>query len=362
MNIIEAYIKNENQFIVLVSGIGGCGKKHVAKKLAEWLKIDYINQGDYHRDDYDKMVTLPDGSEYVNMADDDAIDWDKLSNDVKNKKVAIVAGVAFPDDKLSFKADFHIHVSIPKKICLEKRLKGMRDSESYNEQLEVYKFNHYVFPYYLEVNKRSTINKFINYAKFEDIDKVADNAYDTLMELVDKYHAAKSGNMSYVSDVGNKTKIDTNVSLSWSSGEEHALSSTSDQIMTSSSESLSSKTEGSEYNGPIGPLIIYRGNNFNPQERFNPQISLSGGGNVTFQSAGQSVQSLSLAMAIGRDCDVECGYENGKVYLKENNKGEFDKLNGPVDVHIISGGGKEMLKINNALDMLKNTNTKMIRC
>ena len=51
MNILDAYIKFHSQFIVVISGITGCGKTSIAKKLNKTFNIQLINQTDYYNID-----------------------------------------------------------------------------------------------------------------------------------------------------------------------------------------------------------------------------------------------------------------------------------------------------------------------
>jgi hypothetical protein len=79
MNIVEAYLKFKGQLIILISGISGCGKSSVARKLSNDLNIKYINQFDYYIKNYDNQFTFPNGTNITNWYTDDAIDWTKFN-------------------------------------------------------------------------------------------------------------------------------------------------------------------------------------------------------------------------------------------------------------------------------------------
>lgn len=192
MNVVEAYIKIKGQLIILVSGLPGCGKTTVGKKISQDFNIDYIDQFNYYVKDYDKKVELPDGSEIVDIYNNDAIDWKKLNKDVNSKKKegVVVSGVAFPNDKLDFTPDYHIHLSISKKECLERQKAYLeKNKEKYPEEWkdlesgkERLKMNQLVYPYYLETVKESKINKFININNLDD-----DGAYDSAFDIIISY-------------------------------------------------------------------------------------------------------------------------------------------------------------------------------
>ena len=52
MTVVEAYIKFNKQLVILVSGLSGCHKNKVAKKIAELFKIKYVNLRDFLKEDY----------------------------------------------------------------------------------------------------------------------------------------------------------------------------------------------------------------------------------------------------------------------------------------------------------------------
>jgi len=186
MNIVDAYVKFKGQLIVVISGIDGCGKKKVANKVCDWLKFPLIDQNKFYKENFKNEVELPNGEKETNWYTDDAVDWDKFNKEVSDHGRAIVIGLSFPDTKVAFKPDFHVHVSVPKKVCIDKRMETMREEESFNEQLELYRFNHFLYPFYMESTKNTRVNKFINAVKFEDIGDVASNTFDVIMELIDK--------------------------------------------------------------------------------------------------------------------------------------------------------------------------------
>lgn len=194
MNIVEAYIKINSQLVILLSGMSGCGKNDVGKFISRDFKIPLLQQIDYYKQDYNKTVILPNGESVVNLHADDAIDWNKLNTDLnrlKNNGVVLV-GIALPEDKISVKPNFHIHMSISKKACLDRRRQFIeKHKDEYPEEYknlesstEKLKMNQLIFPYYLEIIKRSKINKFINIENKTDQD-IYDEIFDYIINKIE---------------------------------------------------------------------------------------------------------------------------------------------------------------------------------
>ena len=229
MNIVEAYTKLKGQLVILVSGLPGCGKTMVGKKISKDFNIDYIDQFDYYVKDYDKKVKLPDGSEILNIYNNDAMDWNKLNKDVNSKKKegVVVYGVAFPNDKLDFVPDYHVHMSISKKECLDRQKSYLeknkdkypeewKDIESGKERL---KMNQLIYPYYLETVKESKINKFININNLDD-SKAYDSAFDIIISYIQFFLDSDAGQQLYSENVDKfKSKGDSSEGESDSSEE-----------------------------------------------------------------------------------------------------------------------------------------------
>ena len=46
-NIIDAYLKYNNQFIIIISGLSGSNKSKISQKVASILNFFYLNTRDY---------------------------------------------------------------------------------------------------------------------------------------------------------------------------------------------------------------------------------------------------------------------------------------------------------------------------
>jgi uridine kinase len=197
MNIVEAYKKFKGQFIIFVSGLSGCGKTSIAKKISSSFGFSLIEQFDYYKKDYNTKITLPNGVEVINWSTDEAIDWDRLNSDIDKEKQngIVVSGFALPKDKIKNEVDVHIHLSMSKKTCIERRKAYLeKHKDKYPEEyknmdsdLEKLKMNQLVYPYHLQIVSRSNINKFFNLNKIEGTDILWDQVWDYLMSFIIKY-------------------------------------------------------------------------------------------------------------------------------------------------------------------------------
>jgi tRNA A37 threonylcarbamoyladenosine biosynthesis protein TsaE len=218
MNIVEAYTKYNGQLVIFISGLIGCGKSKLAKKISESLKLKLVDQYDYFKKDYNSKTTLPDKTEHVNWYTDDAFDWDKLNNDIqKSKKDGIViVGSSLVDDKIKATPDYHLHLSISKKMCMEKRKifveknkeKYVDDFKYLNTPTEGLKMNQLIFPYYLNAKGRSQITKYLN-ANEMDFAQMHDGTWNLLIEFINSNveDVYEKWNKKHGNDVGDNNDV-----------------------------------------------------------------------------------------------------------------------------------------------------------
>lgn len=196
MNIVEAYIKFNQQLLILISGLPECGKLSLGKKISRDFKIKLINQFQYYKKDYDKTIKLQDGTAIIDWYTDDSLDWNRFNEDINKykKNGLVVVGFSMPDDKIKSQVDFHIHLTISKHACIEKRKLFLKENEeSHKEefdligsQTEKLIMNQLIYPYYLESIKKSTINKFINLNNKDD-EQAYDETFDYLINQIEGY-------------------------------------------------------------------------------------------------------------------------------------------------------------------------------
>lgn len=217
MNVVDAYKKFKGQLIILVTGLSACGKSKLGKFIAEDFKLTYLNQFNYYKQDYSTIAKLPDGREIINWDDDDAVDWDKLNKDIieNSKNGVIVSGFALPDKLLKFKPDYHLHISMSKKTCLDKRKeyiishkdKHQKEFELIGTPNEHLQFNRLTFPYYLGLKERTTINKYLN-ANEKNDDEMYDESFNLIIDMMEKY-LSQYGETSRQSESVRKEKQQT---------------------------------------------------------------------------------------------------------------------------------------------------------
>lgn len=270
MNIIEAYIKFNGQLLIFLSGLSGCGKTSVAKSIKKGLNLEMIDQVNYYKKDYNTTITLPDGNEVLNLSTDDAFDWDKLNADIEKykSKGLLVSGFALPEDKITSKVDYHVHLSISKKECIERRhqyLEKHKDEfpEEYamiDSPAEKLKLNQLVYPYYLDVTKRSKINKFININTIPEDETVIDLVFDNIIEFIqefiiwfneNKYPEWKAKNVVITETKNNKNKKEKESPKKIKIEEPSSDTDTS----ISSSDSDEKDFYDEQYHGEDGPIV-----------------------------------------------------------------------------------------------------------
>lgn len=198
-NIIDAYLKYNNQFIIIISGLSGTNKSKICQKIANKLDFVYINTRNYIQKDNYKEVELP-NNKIVKVWYE--YNWDEIIkkvNENKNKGV-ILCGDYFPSDKLvNLDIDQHYHIKLSKQNIIKKRLEYInsltnKEKEGFNdEETETLIINQSVYPYYIDILQKSIINKFININEFIDIheeeyiEKVSDIILDYIINYIVEY-------------------------------------------------------------------------------------------------------------------------------------------------------------------------------
>lgn len=228
MNVVEAYIKFNKQLVVVISGVSGCNKTAVAKRVASSLNLSFVNQFEFYNKEVES-VKLPDGTTTPNFSTDSAVDWDSFNNEVLSKIEAgggvIISAVSLPvfnneENKklIKFKTDYHIHLTMSKQQCIESRHRYLTkhkdkyptEAKQIGSKLEKWKMNHITYPYYLESVKRMKIDKFITVKSHNDKELWSavfdDIIYSLIVPFTEKFK--NSPEYSYWKQQSHKVEVD----------------------------------------------------------------------------------------------------------------------------------------------------------
>jgi len=196
MNIIEKYIEDKKSLVILISGFSGSGKTVIGKSLAKDLKLDFVNLNDFYKDDFKEYKNVGNLS-VIAWDSPEAIDWDKFNEKVNDKinKGLVISGFAFPESKLKFNVDFHVHLKISKDDLIKNRQdyiserndSKLGDIKDLTPEIEKRILNAISFPIYLEMLKQSKFTKSISieYGKLKDAYNVTfDYIIDSIKKLI----------------------------------------------------------------------------------------------------------------------------------------------------------------------------------
>ncbi len=211
MNIIEAYTKFKKQYIILISGFSGAGKAKLGKFLANLFKFKFINLSEFNltKEMYDKeenYVTLPDGSKILDWDNIyKSVNWDSFNDYVDTYKGngIVVTGFGFPQSKIRFTPDAHIHLKIQKKNLLEKRHEYLDthpddpNNTFKDTSLETMILNQITYPRYMSILEDSKLDKFINLVQTDPKnssvlilrpeDEIKDEAFQYIINITSKW-------------------------------------------------------------------------------------------------------------------------------------------------------------------------------
>jgi len=187
MNILEAYIKKYNQFIILILGLPCSNKSKIAKELHIDLKLPIIKINDYLKPN--KYITKEvDNIKFKLYEHPDIFDWDKLNDKVNELKSTgvILYGNYIDIDNINFNIDYsffiNMNTTLCKNILIEKKL--LQDTLNENS-IKIY-FEKIFNPLYEELKQKISINKFFNIKEKTTFDEIYDSLFDILMDLISK--------------------------------------------------------------------------------------------------------------------------------------------------------------------------------
>ena len=152
-NIVEVYLEQKKEFIIVLIGLPGSGIEELSIDLSKNLNFNMINTIHYLKN-----------KEITNINEFDIKKLNSKINILKKKGLVICTNF-FPKKFVTSKIDFTININISKKISLIK-----------NPTL-----NNSFYSLYYELLKNTHVNKYINIKNNED---PYNNIFNTLMEFV----------------------------------------------------------------------------------------------------------------------------------------------------------------------------------
>lgn len=147
MNIVDALFLQQSSYIILLSGLLP-ELEDVVSDVAKDLNFTYLCFN-HVKQDYNAV--------------------NKRVNQLLEKKTQglILCGKQFPKDKLDFKVNLHIHLSMNKTLMSELKIDENHDT-------------------YIEGLKTNFINKYINIKPGYVVEKIGDDVFDYIIASVDR--------------------------------------------------------------------------------------------------------------------------------------------------------------------------------
>jgi hypothetical protein len=243
MNIVQAWTKFNKQSIILISGFSGSHKTKLAKFVSDIFGFQILNLTKFFKtdDEYDletNYVVLKDESKVLNWDNIyESIDWKKFNSYVNaNKETGIIIhGFGFPSSLIDFVADFHIHIGISKQKLMENRrefvAKHSADiadttdkidenttSESADEisPMEKLFFNTITYPIYIEINKESKFDLYVNSNELTDEqmkDKIFEFLIKSIQQKISQIDKPNRSNDSKSTASNNQSEAGNNMSI-----------------------------------------------------------------------------------------------------------------------------------------------------
>lgn len=172
MDIVRAFIKNNDQLLIFITGYSGSGKTVHAEELSKDYKIKILYIKDYRKTD----------PEIHNKYATELIDIDRLNSDIEKyiKEGLIVSGFPIDTKIINHKINIYINLSINMSKYIENQLKSDNvDRENIEKNYNI------IAPLYNKLIKETKVNKFINVSKFESDGEVYDHLFDSINNIIE---------------------------------------------------------------------------------------------------------------------------------------------------------------------------------
>lgn len=187
---MNLYIKDKGQFILVLTGLSGSNKNMITKILETTLDLKVINYKKFLTKDYNKTYVLPSGTKIINESSDDYINWELFNDEINKEKEngIIVLSPVFPLDRMNFMSDIHINLFVSKQYLKDNVTKILNEQNKLNEiQDELLKINILIYPYYIDVSKRSKYSITYDVSKYaSDFNILTDNIINFISSFINK--------------------------------------------------------------------------------------------------------------------------------------------------------------------------------
>lgn len=188
INIIEAYIKNKNQFIVLIIGLPCSNKSELAKELAIDLKLPLLNINDFIISN--KFIEKEVENVKFNIYEHpDNYDWEKFNQQVNVLKGygIIIYGNYIDIDKIKFDIDFSFFINMNINLCKIKLIeKKLLPYEKDDDKVNIYLSKIFI-PIYKNLKDNLKVNKFFNIKEDSNFNEIYDDLFDSIIQSIELF-------------------------------------------------------------------------------------------------------------------------------------------------------------------------------
>ncbi len=169
MNIIQAYRQEKGPLVIAISGLSKSGATIQASIMSTLFGLVHVNQKKYCQLN---CHTLKD------------VDLNLYNTEIDNYKEdgVVTSGFDFRESVFQMVPSYHIHLSIPKQLSLQRRMDKHPDGDADQDKTLM---NQVIYPNYLESVQQSKINKFINVAQLSN-DELTFKVWKAIIRFLEK--------------------------------------------------------------------------------------------------------------------------------------------------------------------------------
>lgn len=188
-NILEEYLyRNNNEIIIIVSGLSGTQRSSLSKLISNDLSIELINIDKFCDEKKAKKIDF-NGKLVNNWDDNDLIDYEEVKKAIeKSKNKCVITGNYIFSDII--KTDLHFHIKIDKEKLYENRKRYLEENKNdCKEEYEIINdlkgfLNKTTWNNYFISLPKMSINYYIPYN--DDIQVMYNKIFDDTMKYISK--------------------------------------------------------------------------------------------------------------------------------------------------------------------------------